>query len=330
MVEIWDFAMHEQLAKRFDIKDPITIMIRERGIVCSYRSPEFFSLLRQRATKWIQNNDVTSLLQANVMANTWVHKKQLSKTCAGLLDDCKQIRENFLVGYIGLFVADWALRWNQEFLDTRGTNLFREQLLEEMSAVRKTDALFDGTAALIDDCLQALAELTNKPLSLLRVLTYEELCNIPKIDELKKMRSDGYAYICGNVIEPPEHFVELEKKGFIIERDTTNATKTTGVSVYSGTVRGNAVVVMNREQLQKVNENSVLIAPMTTPSYLPAMKRALAFVTDEGGMLCHAAIVARELKKPCVVGTTNATTIFRDGDNVEVDATNGIVQKLAP
>ena len=70
------------------------------------------------------------------------------------------------------------------------------------------------------------------------------------------------------------------------------------------------------------------MAGMTTPEYLPAMEKAAAFVTDEGGILCHAAIVARELKKPCIVGTQYATKIFKDGDLVEVDAEKGVVRKI--
>lgn len=62
--------------------------------------------------------------------------------------------------------------------------------------------------------------------------------------------------------------------------------------------------------------------------YVHVMKKVRGFVTDEGGVLSHAAIVARELKKPCVIGTEYATKVFRDGDMVEVDATKGIVRKL--
>jgi pyruvate,water dikinase len=65
---------------------------------------------------------------------------------------------------------------------------------------------------------------------------------------------------------------------------------------------------------------------MTTPNYLIAMKRAVAFVTDEGGITCHAAIVAREMQKPCIIGTKIATQVLKDGDLVEVDANKGIVK----
>jgi len=66
---------------------------------------------------------------------------------------------------------------------------------------------------------------------------------------------------------------------------------------------------------------------MTRPEYLPLFKKAAAVVTDAGGILSHAAIVARELKKPCVIGTQNATKRLNNGDRVEVDATHGTIKK---
>lgn len=64
------------------------------------------------------------------------------------------------------------------------------------------------------------------------------------------------------------------------------------------------------------------------PAFMPAMKKAVAFVTDEGGITSHAAIIAREMKKPCIIGTKIATKVLRDGDLVEVDANKGIVRKI--
>tara|TARA_Y100000310_G_scaffold338021_1_gene426573 strand:- start:1597 stop:1776 length:180 start_codon:yes stop_codon:yes gene_type:complete len=58
------------------------------------------------------------------------------------------------------------------------------------------------------------------------------------------------------------------------------------------------------------------------------MKKAAAFVTDEGGVTCHAAIVSREMKKPCIIGTKIATKVLKDNDLVEVDANKGIVRKI--
>ena len=65
---------------------------------------------------------------------------------------------------------------------------------------------------------------------------------------------------------------------------------------------------------------------MTTPDFVPAMRKAAAIITNEGGITCHAAIVSRELGKPCITGTKIASKVLKDGDMVEVDAEKGIVR----
>jgi pyruvate,water dikinase len=75
----------------------------------------------------------------------------------------------------------------------------------------------------------------------------------------------------------------------------------------------------------RLNDGEVLVTHMTSPDWLPLLRRAAAIVTDSGGMTCHAAIVSRELGIPCVVGTGEATRVLRDGEAVTVDATRGIV-----
>ena len=67
---------------------------------------------------------------------------------------------------------------------------------------------------------------------------------------------------------------------------------------------------------------------MTTPNFISAMERASGFVTDQGGITCHAAILSREMKIPCIVGTSIATRVFHDEEEVEVDAYLGIVRLL--
>ncbi len=92
-----------------------------------------------------------------------------------------------------------------------------------------------------------------------------------------------------------------------------------------GIARGKARVILKKKDIALLEDGEVLVTAMTTPDYLPAMKKAAAFVTDEGGITCHAAIVARELRKPCIIGTKVATQVLKNGDLVEVDATNGVV-----
>ena len=101
-----------------------------------------------------------------------------------------------------------------------------------------------------------------------------------------------------------------------------------GKPASKGIVRGMVKVIGDKTELGKVKKDDILVTAMTTPDFIPAMERAAAFVTDEGGITCHAAIVSRELGKPCIVGTKNATRILKDGELIEVDANLGIVRKL--
>jgi phosphohistidine swiveling domain-containing protein len=99
-----------------------------------------------------------------------------------------------------------------------------------------------------------------------------------------------------------------------------------GQVAYSGKAKGRIKYINTPDMMDKMEEGDILLAYVTQPNLLPAMKKAAAFITDFGGITCHAAIVAREWKVPCVIGTGNATKILKDGDLVEVDAVNGIVK----
>ncbi len=96
-----------------------------------------------------------------------------------------------------------------------------------------------------------------------------------------------------------------------------------------GSARGRVKIILSTADLPKMRQGDVLVAIATNPDVVPAMKKASAIVTEQGGVTCHAAIVSRELGIPCVIGTKVATKVLKDGDFVEVDATKGIVRKVA-
>ncbi len=100
-----------------------------------------------------------------------------------------------------------------------------------------------------------------------------------------------------------------------------------GLAASPGMGSGRVKVIFSVKELDKIKEGDVLVTTMTNPDMVPAMKRASAIVTDEGGMTCHAAIVSRELGIPCVVGTGNATEVLSDGMEVTVDGTRGVVYR---
>ena len=98
-----------------------------------------------------------------------------------------------------------------------------------------------------------------------------------------------------------------------------------GAAASPGVASGPVKIVPDPSQIDKVMEGDILVAEMTTPDFVPAMKRAAAIVTDRGGRTAHAAIVSRELGIPCIVGCENATTTLKDGQVITVDGSNGKV-----
>lgn len=98
-----------------------------------------------------------------------------------------------------------------------------------------------------------------------------------------------------------------------------------GLGAAPGVASGKVRVLTSPEDGDQLEPGEVLVAPMTNPDWLPTIRRAVALVTDSGGMTCHAAIVARELGVPCIVGARSATSVLRDGEAVTVDGARGEV-----
>lgn len=103
-----------------------------------------------------------------------------------------------------------------------------------------------------------------------------------------------------------------------------------GISAFPGKHIGKARIVHEITPATRLEEGEILICPMTTPDYIPLMQQASAIITELGGILSHAAIIARELKKPCIVGVQKATQVFSEGEEIEIDAEKGIAWKTSP
>ncbi len=100
-----------------------------------------------------------------------------------------------------------------------------------------------------------------------------------------------------------------------------------GQTACGGIARGQIRIVLEKDiSTANFNEGDILVCDMTSPLYIPLMQKAAAIITDRGGILSHAAIVSRELGKPCITGTKRATRVLKDGDRVEVDADSGIIK----
>ena len=169
------------------------------------------------------------------------------------------------------------------------------------------------------------------------MITYQEFVDwstekreLPEKSERLLRKQLGINYYVTNGI----HRFELGKPvDFTIEpelREKVFESGLEGTTACPGEAEGVVRIVRSVADINKVNEGDILVTSMTTPDLMLAIEKAAAIITDEGGILCHAAIISRELNIPCIIGTENATRSFQDGDVVrmQADSNTGIVQLL--
>jgi phosphohistidine swiveling domain-containing protein len=119
---------------------------------------------------------------------------------------------------------------------------------------------------------------------------------------------------------------EAEALGLVPEVKQTSVLK--GLTASQGVVEGRARVVHTNKLLNTVQEGEIMVTGMTRQDFIPHMRKIQALVTEEGGIACHAAIIARELGLPCIVGTEVATKVIKDGDLIRVNGETGEVEIL--
>lgn len=154
---------------------------------------------------------------------------------------------------------------------------------------------------------------------------------IPEIKQrqrgyLAMIANGAFKLLLGNDAQRMIRREKLTSKA--VSRDTI-----TGMPATPGIVRGRVKIIHSHQtsqadEVKKMRRGDILVAGSTKPQLIEACRKASAIVTDEGGMLSHAAIISRELGIPCVVGTKIGTSVFKDGDYIEVDANAGNIKKL--
>lgn len=147
--------------------------------------------------------------------------------------------------------------------------------------------------------------------------------------ELERRRS-GYTVLNGDVIMGRTLREVFAEQGIAFDFfDGEEIREIKGQAAYRAeSLQGEVQIVYTHEDVGSFRPGRILVTPMTAPDFVPAIKSAAAIITDEGGITCHAAIVAREMKKPCIIGTKIATKVLKDGDMIEVDTNTGTVRVL--
>ena len=201
-----------------------------------------------------------------------------------------------------------------------------KKIQQTLVEVRDTDTIFDSCDALIR---KRIIKKHPKLVGVHTAILKDEFLTFAPTRMVLKKRLSNFVLVPGEVstittLQKFAHKYHIKCESL----KSSNVRSVRGTVAFPGITIGKARVIRRKDEITNMKKGEVLISPMTTPDVFPVMPKARAIVTDEGGQLCHAAIVARELKKPCVIGTKIATHVFKDGDRVEVDAIKGIVRKI--
>lgn len=318
MEEIWVRAFYKSPFNDINPYKTKIIWCINDGVVEVWENKE--------AIKWFSNK----LHQKNQEDPNFFHSKMDEYDV--ILEDLKNIwskkntsslieLKNFIADVTK--AVDYFLIFYYSVLDNKTS----QEILDRAKKLRDEDELYEAADNFIRNSIEKIYPQTK---NFSNTILMKELDKIPDIKILQARYKNFIADFDNdffNIIRLDDFLKKNKQYNFIFDK-ITDYNQVTGQVAYKGKVKGKVKILKRKNQVSEFAKGQILVSPMTTPDFLPAMKKAVAFVTDEGGIVCHAAIIARELKIPCVIGTKVATQVFKDGDMVEVDAEQGIVKKL--
>ncbi len=233
---------------------------------------------------------------------------------------------------LGVYNCFWRYLGNRD-----RTEKLSPEMVKEVGAMRdKIASLYPRIEKVFILSSSVVAEENNLEKDLLHYLTVGEMDEFLKTGELKKILVEEVKKRKLRAF----YFLEEGKQPIVVTNEkiiaeiaeevlpkATQDAVLKGYSAFGGEVQGK-VFNARETHKSKIEHGVILVTSMTSPGDISLVKKSKAIVTDEGGALCHAAVIARELKIPCVVGTKTATAVFHTGDEIKVDAVKGIVRKV--
>ena len=329
-------------------------------ISCSYWGPQYFKKLSEilgkgfETTIFIHKKGTVSFLvkkdELDNLGNFLARKVKHDQSTLELLNILKEntdIIMNLMGTLSGKIINEEEYEMFREVfekhlayhvfmkktVDYLPRDLLSEMLPKFKEARLYSEAVYSRTEKFFRDLAMAISKKENFESELLTCLTQDEFekyistQTLPRKNTLKD-RYEFSVLICERGILQ----VLTGEAAINFEKEMSKADPAEeiirGTPVFPGIVRGRCRIIMDPFADVQFEQGDILVAGMTRPEFVRFYRKAAAIVTDAGGMLCHAALIAREMKKPCIVGTEKATKKFKDGDIIQVDATLGIVKKL--
>ncbi len=238
------------------------------------------------------------------------------------------------------FIVDLAIHstvmtlWTRTFIDE--LDIKNTRLKELSEKLRSVSIYPEFMSKIINPLAEKRLEQLNVPnpkrsvdfLTISEIL--EDRCYMVEQRKKSRRRKRNFIY---QIIDGKESILFVEDIKDIVKElenidDSAEFVRIKGQAACLGKAEGIARIMLKYDPKQEFNEGDILVTISSGPELMPLISRSSAIVTDEGGAGCHAAIISRELKKPCIIGTKVSTTAIPDGALIQVDADNGIVRIL--
>ncbi len=321
------------------------LVILEEGYYTSYLPKEVVEQTLQEGVELFTNTQkfqsyrrefLEYISSAQRVTGEIAHKNKLS------VQDCREfltILSDFFRYYskTEFFYMDRAYHLSKENTVLRGNLETQGELKNFARGVLNT--LFFGAQGYLNRVLRTLYEQFGVTMEDLENYSREEIYTLfqeQRVAEEIVRERNCFVFLGAGEGVIVDRGLNAEKIARQFDTRIEMSGEITGVVANAGKVRGRVRVIKagydNYDQLHAIIEEmkrgEILFSETTSPDLLQACHKAGAIVTDQGGMLSHAAIVSRELGIPCIVGTVHGTHVFREGEMVEVDAHEGIVRKV--
>jgi len=314
----------DSLKRLFNVTHSINFWYtREDGQVTFYRSgAELENLIQQTGPECLKDEQFAKKAADTLIEMTDYINKFIKEN--NTLDKLVNDWQHFYETYRDFFAYHQVVYWASEYL-TKGKNVPEQDRGKASEIVKILDHAYKYNEKVVPNVEEYFINLD------IGHLVYFEINKNVKenIEKAPKKRSILWVGDGDFQVLSFEVASEIDKA---IRADYDEYLKTVkeikGLGVSKGVVQGKVKLVTDLSQLKDCQPDDVLVTTMTRPQYNTFIKKVKAVVTDEGGMLCHASMLAREFGIPCVVGTKNATKLLEDDELVEVNANEGIVKIL--
>ncbi len=287
---------------------PYIFYKRQNSLTYLYYDPRGVEWQKSEAAKYSDPSKAISEIDG--------HFSKIEKIIKGE----RALRRDELAGFLKTVREFWQwldyMWWAIEAAEEKG-----EPYDALMAARKRTEYFIPGIIAVLRNTAKALYPEKAEYADLILLSEIEDDA-VPGIDVLKS-RAASCAYTDHKLWGSWDEIVG--KYGLKIADDNGGGNGLRGSTAYPGTAKGKVRIVATREDVAAFRTGEIIVSSTTTPDFMPAIAKAAAIISEHGGVICHAAIVSRELKIPCVVGVRGATKALKTGDIVEVDAAAGTV-----